>query len=84
MTRLLINAVMASQEKWAGIDETIVNKFAEDAGRPPAQGLLEGTGDLPLLMFLLAGLAGGFMLGYFYRELLVAHRSGKEMDRDVV
>ena len=54
----------------AGVDETVVEKFAEDAGRPPREPLINvGEGDMLLFCFLLAGAAGGFVLGYTWRSL---------------
>ena len=71
-------------ETWAGVDETVVGKFAQAAGRPPAPGMFDGMGDLPLLMFLLAGLAGGFALGYYYRLLFAEKPAGGKDDGDAV
>jgi len=84
MRTLITTLVISAEEKWAGIDETIVGKFATDAGRPPAPGMFDGMGDLPLLMFLLAGLAGGFALGYFYRGFLVDAPCVKGEDSDAL
>ncbi len=48
--------------KWAGVDESVVEKFAIEANRPPQEPLINiERGDLPLLLFLLAGAAGGFI-----------------------
>jgi ABC-type cobalt transport system substrate-binding protein len=56
--------------KWAGVDESVVEKFAIEANRPPQAPLINiERGDLPLLLFLLAGAAGGFMAGYHFRSL---------------
>ena len=60
----------ASDHKWAGVDESVVEKFAKEANRPPMEPLINiERGDLPLLMFLLAGAAGGFVAGYHFRAL---------------
>jgi len=59
-----------SDSKWAGVDETVVEKFAIEANRPPHEPLINiEHGDLPLLLFLLAGAAGGFAAGYSFRGL---------------
>jgi len=59
-----------SEHKWAGVDESVVEKFATEANRPPMEPLINiERGDLPLLMFLLAGAAGGFIAGYHFRGL---------------
>lgn len=56
--------------KWSGVDESVVEKFAEQANRPPRKPLIDiGEGDLPLFCFLVAGAAGGFVAGYYFRDL---------------
>lgn len=60
----------AAAEKWAGVDEAVVEKYAEAAGRPARAPLLPvDKGDVLLFCFLLAGAAGGFVAGYSYRAL---------------
>lgn len=55
---------------WAGVDEKVVEKFAQEAGRPPREPLINtDRGDLLLFVFLVAGAAGGFIAGYCYRAL---------------
>lgn len=55
---------------WTGVDETVIEKFAEQANRPPREPLINtDQGDLLLFFFLVAGAAGGFMAGYAFREL---------------
>ena len=55
---------------WEGVDKTVVEKVAADAGHP-ARGPLINTdqGDLLLFLFLLAGAIGGFIMGYTFRSL---------------
>ncbi|MDH5509294.1 MAG: cobalt transporter [Nitrospinota bacterium] len=84
MKSLYTTTTLEAPEKWAGIDETVVGKFAADAGRPPTSGMFDGMGDLPLLMFLLAGLVGGFALGYFYHGYLSQAPNPTKGDSDVV
>lgn len=56
--------------KWSGVDETVVERFAAEAGREPLEPFINtDTGDLLLFVFLLAGIAGGFVLGYYYQKL---------------
>lgn len=56
--------------KWDGVDKTIVERFAKGAGRAPWKPLINtDQGDLLLFVFLVAGIAGGFVLGYYYRKL---------------
>jgi cobalt/nickel transport system permease protein len=55
---------------WDGVDKTVVEKFAQAAGRPPREPLIDtDRGDLLLFVFLVAGAAGGFVAGYCYRAL---------------
>lgn len=60
---------------WSGVDETVIEKFAEKAGRT-ASGPLINTdqGDLLLFVFLLAGIVGGFIGGYNFRILFPPRR----------
>jgi hypothetical protein len=56
--------------RWAGVDKTVVEKYAKEAGREPEPPVINtDQGDLLLFMFLLAGAAGGFVGGYYFREL---------------
>ncbi|WP_437297321.1 hypothetical protein [Sorangium sp. So ce426] len=57
---------------WDGVDEAVVRRVAEDAGRHDTGPLFAGLeGDLLLFAFLWAGLLAGFALGYFSRVLFV-------------
>jgi cobalt/nickel transport protein len=65
-------AFMLSTHKveWTGVDDSVVGKFAEAAGRPPTDPYINiAKGDLELFFFLLAGVVGGFTAGYYYRVL---------------
>jgi hypothetical protein len=60
----------ASAAKWSGVDETVVEKFAEEHGRPGSAPVINtDQGDLLLFMFLIGGLIGGFAAGYYWRML---------------
>jgi hypothetical protein len=55
---------------WSGVDETVVEKYAEEAGRPARKPYINtDQGDLLLFVFLIAGIAGGFTGGYYFRVL---------------
>lgn len=60
---------------WSGVDETVIEKFAEKAGRPAWTPFINtDQGDLLLFVFLLAGTAGGFAAGYWFRVLFPPRR----------
>lgn len=85
---LLFSAVcLAAAEpaaKWAGVDETVVEKFATAAGRPPREPFINtDQGDLLLFVFLVAGTAGGFIGGYYYRELFPPKAKPQQTRSDV-
>jgi ABC-type cobalt transport system substrate-binding protein len=55
---------------WDGVDKKVVEKFAQEAGRPAREPLINtDRGDLLLFVFLVAGTVGGFVAGYCYRAL---------------
>lgn len=63
-------ATEGAPSAWSGVDETVVEKYAEAAGRPGRAPLINtDQGDLLLFVFLLAGAIGGFVAGYSYRSL---------------
>jgi ABC-type cobalt transport system substrate-binding protein len=69
-----------SDSKWVGVDESVVEKFAIEANRPPHEPLINiEHGDLPLLLFLLAGAAGGFIAGYCFRGLFPPKDKGARL-----
>ena len=61
-----------SSEKWPGVDESVVEKYAKEHGREAREPFINtDQGDLLLFVFLLAGAVGGFAAGYFWRMLMV-------------
>lgn len=55
---------------WDGVDKKVVEKFAQEAGHPAREPLINtDRGDLLLFVFLVAGAVGGFVAGYCYRSL---------------
>jgi ABC-type cobalt transport system substrate-binding protein len=61
---------ISADAEWSGVDTTVVAKFAKKAGRPPSEPLLNTErGDILLFLFLIAGAAGGFVGGFYFREL---------------
>ena len=56
--------------KWSGVDDTVVEKYAREAGHPARDPYINtDQGDLLLFFFLIAGIVGGFVGGYCFREL---------------
>lgn len=75
MTCFLSLAIAA--EKWPGVDEAVVEKYAKEQGREARAPLINtDQGDLLLFVFLLAGAAGGFAAGYSWRMLTERKRIG--------
>lgn len=71
---LLTNANFAfakdNQNKWPGVDKSVVEKVAEEHGRKSWRPFIDtDQGDLLLFIFLLSGTAGGFVIGYNFRKL---------------
>lgn len=62
--------LFASEPKsWDGVDEAVVEKISKEHGREAKAPLLDPSGDLLLFAFLVAGAAGGFVAGYYWRQL---------------
>lgn len=61
---------LVTAAKWGGVDESIVEKYAEEHGRAAKEPLINtDQGDLLLFMFLIGGVIGGFAAGYYWRTL---------------
>ena len=61
----------SAAEKWQGVDESVVGRVAKEHGREAHKPLINtDQGDLLLFVFLLAGAAGGFVGGYYWRSLM--------------
>ena len=61
---------MNAPTTWEGVDKTVVEKVAAEAGHPAREPYVNtDQGDLLLFLFLLAGVIGGFILGYTFRGL---------------
>ncbi len=68
----LLPPVTFASNKWSGVDETVVEKFAKEQGREAKEPLINTRrGDLLLFLFLIAGAVGGFAAGYYWRMLIV-------------
>jgi ABC-type cobalt transport system substrate-binding protein len=61
----------SADEKWPGVDESVIEKVAEEHGRETREPFINtDQGDLLLFVFLLAGAVGGFIGGYYWRALV--------------
>lgn len=68
----MLPPMTSADEKWSGVDEFVVEKFAKEHGREAREPFINtDQGDLPLFVFLIAGAFGGFMAGYYWRILMV-------------
>jgi ABC-type cobalt transport system substrate-binding protein len=64
-------------QKWSGVDESVIEKFAKEHGREAREPLINtDQGDLLIFLFLIAGAVGGFAAGYYWR-MLVAEKAPK-------
>jgi len=81
---LLILVGMASaeenKEKWAGIDEAVIEKYATDKGVEAAEPLFNVEGDMLLFLFALAGAIGGFVMGYYWHKVFIVGNPDGEGD----
>jgi len=76
MTLLLLTAfcilppATPAGDKWSGVDESVIEKVAKEHGREAREPFINtDQGDLLLFVFLLAGVVGGFIGGYYWRSL---------------
>ncbi len=78
-------SLAVSDEKWAGVDESVVKKVAKEHGREAREPLINtDQGDLLLFVFLLAGVVGGFAAGYYWRILMVENASKMSGPKEVI
>ncbi len=55
---------------WTGIDVSVVGKYATKYGRPPRDPYINtDKGDLLLFVFTIAGVIGGFIMGFNVRKI---------------
>lgn len=63
---------------WNGVDETVVEKIAQEHGREARTPFINtDQGDLLLFVFLLAGVLGGFIMGFYWRKLFIEKEGSK-------
>lgn len=62
---------VTAEDKWGGVDESVVEKYAEEHGRSARDPIINtDQGDLLLFVFLLGGAVGGFFGGYYWKMLM--------------
>ena len=63
-------AQTSGKETWTGIDVSIVGKYATKYGHPPRDPYINtDKGDLLIFVFTIAGVIGGFIIGFNVRRL---------------
>ena len=68
---------------WSGVDEKVVEKIAAEHGREALEPLINtDQGDILLFVFLIAGAAGGFMAGYYWRALMEGRKQDSRSIKD--
>ncbi len=76
-------AASDASEKWQGVDESVVEKYAKAQGREAHKPLINtDQGDLLLFVFLIAGTAGGFAAGYYWRMLITERAPVKTREHE--
>ncbi len=84
ITGIVLSApVSADASSWKGVDETVIEKVANEHGRgsKPLFIDLEDQGDLPLFLFLIAGVVGGFGAGYAWRMLVAEKAAASQTEK---
>jgi phage shock protein PspC (stress-responsive transcriptional regulator) len=75
--------VESEDQKWTGIDVSIVGKYAEKYGHPPRRPYINtDQGDLLLFAFTVAGVIGGIIIGYNIRKLFIEGNNYKKTDHE--
>jgi ABC-type cobalt transport system substrate-binding protein len=82
LTIHLTTAPVVLGNDWSGVDKSVIERYATKAGRSAwAPFINTDQGDLLLFVFLLAGIVGGFIIGYYWRVLFKdTSWTGRERD----
>ena len=66
---LIAFSAVITDSVWDGVDVAVVGKYSTDLGREPWTPFINVQGDLQLFVFTVAGLIGGFIVGYYWRAI---------------
>lgn len=66
---LIVASALHNDSVWDGVDVAVVGKYATELGRQPWTPFINVQGDLQLFVFTVAGLVGGLLIGYHWRDL---------------
>jgi cobalt/nickel transport protein len=66
---LIVLASLDQGTQWDGVDTAVVGRFGADLGRAPSKPLFDLQGDSLLFAFAISAAMGGFVAGYYWREL---------------
>jgi len=70
-----------AEGSWGGVDVTVIEKYATDAGREAREPFINtDQGDLLLFVFALGGAMGGFVAGYYWRRLIAEKAERRKAD----
>lgn len=69
---LIAFSALVTNSAWDGVDVAVVGKYSTDLGRQPWTPFINVQGDLQLFVFTVAGLIGGFVVGYYWRTVFGA------------
>lgn len=73
---IFVGVSLFTPSGWSGVDEAVLAPAAERLGRPATAPLINIEGDFLLFMFTLAGVIGGFLAGYSWRDLFGSRTQG--------
>lgn len=81
---LIFLASLDQGTRWDGVDVAVVGQYGTLLGREPWQPLINLQGDALLFAFTAAGTIGGFVAGYYWRELFGSNESAASSEGNAV
>jgi len=69
ITIILLLSTAFAENKWHGVDESVIEKLASEKGRQVKEPLIPLEGDIELFCFALFSAIGGFIAGYYLKQL---------------